>query len=209
MAYSNFKSLADVEARFGLELQTQERLFTDVREMEPSEKLTSDLEDKVPLALQIDTEKARSEMIIAPVLVEIVRRHRPHVSLFSGIEFTVDPERDLNGFCDFLLSRSPNQRVLTRPLVAIVEAKVGIMSSGLPQCVAEMIAAQEFNAAGDNADQTVYGAVTTGSAWQFLKLHGKTAWIDNDEYYLKELAKLLGILSSMVMSNGESATGFT
>ncbi|WP_089938853.1 hypothetical protein [Candidatus Entotheonella palauensis] len=202
MAYSNFRSLADVQGRFALELHTQDRLFAHVPEVEPSEKLTLDLEDKVPLALQIDTEKARSEMMVIPVLVEIVRRHRPEISLFSGIEFNVAPEKDLNGFCDFLLSRSSNQRMVTYPIVAIVEAKAGIISSGLPQCLAEMVAAQMFNAnmAEHGFDQPVYGAVTTGSTWQFLKLRQQAAWLDSDEYYLKELPKLLGILTSMVTS---------
>ncbi len=203
MAYSNFRNLADVQGRFALELHTQERLFAQVPEVEPSEKLTLDLEDKVSLALQIDTEKARSEMLIIPILVEIVRRHRPEISLFSGIEFNVVPEKDLNGFCDFLISRSSNQRMVTYPIIVIVEAKAGIISSGLPQCLAEMVAAQTFNAkaADGGFEQPVYGAVTTGSTWQFLKLRQHIAWLDSDEYYLKELPKLLGILTSMVMGS--------
>ncbi len=198
MAYSQFRNLNDVASRFDLELQTQDRLFADVPEVTPSNRLTEDLEDKVPLALQIDAEKARSEMMITPVLVELVRQHRPRISLFSGTEFNVDPEKDLNGFCDFLISRSPNQRVLTRSLIAIVEAKAGVMSSGLPQCLAEMVAAQIFNAADNGLDHPIYGGVTTGTNWQFIKLYRQIAWIDRDEYYLDNLPKLLGILSSMV-----------
>lgn len=203
MAYSQFRNLNEVASRFDLELQTQERLFVEVADVAPSHRLTEDLEDKVPLALQIDTEKARSEMIITPVLVELVRLHRPRISLFSGTEFNVDPEQDLNGFCDFLISLSSNQRVLTRPLVAIVEAKAGVMSSGLPQCLAEMVAAKLFNSTvGNGFDRPVYGSVTTGSNWQFVKLYRQTAWIDRDEYYLDNLPKLLGILSSMVTEAG-------
>ncbi len=71
MAYSQFRNLGEVANRFDLELQTQERLFDDVSEVVPSNRLNEDLEDKAPLALQIDTEKARSEMIITPVLVEL------------------------------------------------------------------------------------------------------------------------------------------
>ncbi|WP_089933347.1 hypothetical protein [Candidatus Entotheonella palauensis] len=206
MAYSQFRNLHEVANRFELELQTQERLFADGPEVAPSHRLTEDLEDKAPLALQIDTEKARSEMMITPVLVELVRLHRPRISLFSGTEFNVDPERDLNGFCDFLISGSSNQRILTRPLVVIVEAKAGMISSGLPQCLAEMVAAQIFNAAGNGFDQPVYGGVTTGTNWQFIKLHRQIAWIDRDEYYLDNLPKLLGILSSMVMAVESSHT---
>jgi hypothetical protein len=53
------------------------------------------------LALNINTEKARSELIIAPLLVELRRLLNREISLFSGIDFTVDENQNLNGFCDF------------------------------------------------------------------------------------------------------------
>ncbi len=40
--------------------------------------------------------------------------------------------------------------------------------------------------------------VTTGSIWQFLKLEGQVVQIDLSEYYLKDVNKILGILSSAV-----------
>ena len=75
------------------------------------------------LALAINTEKARSEFIIAPLLMELRRSLGGTFGLFSGIEFDVDASRGLNGFCDFILTKWPRQLVLTAPLVMIVEAK--------------------------------------------------------------------------------------
>ncbi|WP_321161611.1 hypothetical protein [Lyngbya sp. CCAP 1446/10] len=56
----------------------------------------------LPLALEINSDKARSELIIAPILVEIKKRLPERMSLFSGREFNVDPARGLSGYCDFL-----------------------------------------------------------------------------------------------------------
>ena len=85
----------------------------------------------VDLALAINTEKARSEFIIAPVLMELRRLLGDGFGLFSGIEFDVDASRGLNGYCDFILTRSPLQSVLTAPVVAIVEAKNDNLRTGL------------------------------------------------------------------------------
>ena len=71
--------------------------------------LRSVLDEYVPLAIVDRTEKARSELIIAPILVEVRRLTGRRISLFSGIEFNVGAEAGLIGYCDFILSRSPLQ----------------------------------------------------------------------------------------------------
>ena len=53
-------------------------------------------------------------MIIAPILVELKRLLKDQVSLFSGIEFNVDPEHELTGFCDFTRYRDKNAVALSR-----------------------------------------------------------------------------------------------
>src|SRR5437016_11713868 len=65
------------------------------------------------LASAINTEKARSEFAIAPVLFELRRLHVGHVGLFSGIELDADTSRGLNGVCDFVITRSPRQHVVS------------------------------------------------------------------------------------------------
>jgi hypothetical protein len=60
-----------------------------------------------------------------------------------------------------------------------------------------MVAAQAFNAHEDQEELPVYGAVTTGSIWRFLKLKGSALWIDRPEYYLHQLGKILSIVQSM------------
>lgn len=50
----------------------------------------------------------------------------------------------------------------------------------------------------DNAIASVYGIVTTGSIWRFLKLEGTTVTIDLNEVYLTPLEVLLGLLAAIV-----------
>ncbi len=58
-----------------------------------------------------------------------------------------------------------------------------------------MFAAQQFNQREGQAIDTIYGAVTTGEIWKFLKLVGTTASIDLTDYYISpNLNKILGIL---------------
>jgi hypothetical protein len=103
--------------------------------------------------------------------------------------------RGLTGYCDDILSRSKEQLTVNAPVVMIVEAKNENIKGGLGQCLAEMIAAQTFNAREGNAIDTVYGAVTTGEIWKFLKLAGAVASIDLSDYYLvRDVSTILGIL---------------
>jgi len=146
----------------------------------------------------VNTEKARSEFIIAGVLLELRRRFDHRISLFSGIEFNVDRERNLNGFCDFLVGGTPEQLILVAPLIAVVEAKNENIVGGLGQCVAEMMAARIFNEREQGRGNTVYGVVTTGTAWRFLRLAEGTVTIDLNDYFIDRPELILGILSAMV-----------
>jgi hypothetical protein len=120
------------------------------------------------------------------------------VGLFSGRDFTVDATEGLNGICDFLLSRSPHQFFIEAPVLAIVEAKEEDIPSGLGQCAASMVAAQRFNEQESTSLPAVYGAVTTGDIWRFLRLEGNTLSLDAEQYYLDQRAKILGILLHIV-----------
>lgn len=196
MAFSDF-DLKTARERFGLTIDERSDLFATVRVVEISGRLRETLERWAPAALAMNTEKARSEMIIAPILMETVSSLGDQVSLFSGVAFDVDKERGLNGVCDFLLTRSLERFFVSHPVLAVVEAKKEDIVGGLGQCVAEMVAAQTFNEREGNESQVVYGAVTTGSIWRFLKLDEKSVFIDLPEYYLHQADKILGILLSI------------
>jgi hypothetical protein len=158
------------------------------------------LQETVDLAVAINTEKARSEMIIAPVLLELRRKLKHQISLFSGVDFTVDFSQGLNGICDFIISKNPEQLFIRQPIITIVEAKNENLNSGFGQCIAEAIAAQIFNQQEGNEISVIYGVVTIGTIWRFLKLVGKTVQIDLSEYYIKDINKILGILYHAIIN---------
>lgn len=86
------------------------------------------------IALAVNTEKAKSECIIAPVLLELRRLLGGAVGLFSGVALEVDPSRGLTGVCDFLLTKAARQFLLSAPVVAVVEAQNDNLRTGLGQC---------------------------------------------------------------------------
>ena len=195
MSYSDF-TLAKVKKDFDLITVEKMDIYSNVAELECSTLLTEILRYNLPVALASNSEKARSEMIIAPILVDLRRQLQERVNLFSGIEFDVDKDKGLNGVCDFIISESPEQLFVSAPVITLVEAKKENIMAGLGQCVAEMLAAQIFNEREGNNIPVVYGSVTSGTNWKFLKLEGKVIEIDLSEYYLKDVNKILGILAS-------------
>ena len=200
MAYSDFL-LTDVKDKLGLSLMEKVNLFSKSVALDYSDHLKETLKYNVPLATSINTEKARSELIVTPVLVEVIKILNQEVSLFSGIEFNVDKNRGLNGVCDYIISLSAEQLFLDAPIITIVEAKNDNLKAGLGQCISEMLAAKIFNENKGLEIKSTFGAVTTGSLWNFLKLTQKTVWIDSDEYHISNVAKILGIFISIIKSN--------
>ncbi len=196
MSYSSF-TLVQVQQQFDLHV-TKGIFFTDLPPFTPRDWLVNLLHESAPLAAGLGTEKVRSELIIAPLLFEIRELLDRQIGLFSGTDFTIDIDAGLNGVCDFLLTRSTNELIIEAPAIIIIEAKKGELNAGWGQCAAEMIAAQKFNAAHGQEVSTIYGSVTTGTQWQFLKLTGKDLTVDVTEYSLDPLDRILGILKWMV-----------
>jgi hypothetical protein len=197
MSYSQF-SLETIETTFGITIQESVGIFADIPSLDYSSFLAQTLKKYIPLALAIGTEKSRSELILTPILFELKEQFQNKISLFSGREFNVSPEKGLTGFCDYLISKSPEQIIIKAPVVTLVEAKNDNIQSGLGQCIAEMIAAQLFNQQKGNEIETIYGSVTTGTNWKFMRLTGQIIEIDLNEYFLSDVGKILGILSSFI-----------
>lgn len=196
MAYSDFTTLTKVRAAFGLTIEESIDLFSETPEVLPSSYLQTTLKENVFLATAINTEKARSELIIAPVLLEVRRILNFQIGFFSGSEFNVDVQAGLSGYCDYILTASKESYEIRTPVVTLAEAKNESIKSGLGQCIAEMVAAQLFNQRNGEPIESIYGAVTTGTDWKFLKLTDKTIWIDKKDYFINEVSHILGILTT-------------
>ncbi|WP_449417934.1 hypothetical protein [Phormidium nigroviride] len=196
MPYSQF-TLTKVKKDFKLTIVEGEQFFPSIEPIAPSSRLVSELED-LTWTIAVGSEKARSEAIIYPVLQEVRRIFDRKISLFSGREFSVDPILDLTGYVDFLLGRSSEQLIIEAPVIVVVEAKKADLNEGLGQCVAEMLAAQRFNEAAENSIPTVYGCISSGTQWRFLKLEKAVVTVDLIDYPLLPIEQILGFFVWMV-----------
>jgi hypothetical protein len=192
MAYNNF-TLESVKDRFDLQL-INNRFCELFPISEPQSEFLTIFDESFALAEVAKSEKAKSELLVSPILVQARRLVDRQVQLFSGEEFNVDQDKGLNGFCDFLFSKSENQFTIDAPVLMLVEAKRGEIESGLGQCVAEMVAAQSYNQLKNRSISVIYGCVTSGTLWQFLKLEGSNVTIDPTNYLVTPVQKILGIL---------------
>lgn len=197
MAYTDF-TLSSLKKQFALTVSDTGDLFSATRPADAPVGLATLVARNLPLAFNINNEKAKSELVVAPLLAEFKFLHPDRVGLFSGTEFNVDKEAGLAGRCDFILTRSPSQLILEAPGCVVVEAKNDDLVAGLPQCLAEAVAAQRFNER-DGLSGPVYGAVTNGLLWRFLRLDGSAVVIDPTEHSVRDLPKLFGILTAIAL----------
>ena len=175
MAYNNF-TLNQLRKDHNLVIARQSDLFAAVPPATISDFLRLSLSKHTDVALRSRSEKARSEYIIAPILAEVYEQTQDRANLFSGVEFKVDESRGLAGYCDFLFTLAPLAIDIQAPVVSIVEAKKEDIVAGIPQCLAELVAAQIFNASEGYTRETLYGIVTSGTEWKFLRLRGVEAY---------------------------------
>jgi len=182
---------------FGLTV-AQLPLFTKVAHIAPTDWLTDTLQKGRSIAFY--SEKSRSEFIVAPVLLSCQELLKNECCLYSGIRLDVDPDRGLNGECDFILAKAPPTPALRAPLMIVVEAKKNDIEEALVQCAAQMVAARLFNERHQENLTEVYGCVTTGETWQFLRLRDNGLVVDADRYYISDVSAVLGVLAAVMRS---------
>lgn len=199
MAYSDF-TLENVIDQFEIVLESG-ILFNSIGLIEPTSWLRETLIRGEKTALASSTEKARSEFLVAPILLEVQEQTIPLISIYSGKTLTADFQRGLNGECDFMLGMGPTLPIIQSPIFSLVEAKRQDLQLGLGQCAAQMLGAQIFNQNHHQNISKIYGCVTTGEAWQFLRLQDNHLTIESRIFYFNELEKILGILQMIVMES--------
>ncbi len=194
MGYRNY-TLSTARKTFNL---TQKRvpLFKNVPPVEPDQWLTETL--KKGMELIIDTEKARSELIVMPILLASRELNQNRFTIYSGETFDVDPVQGLNGECDFILTYTSPLPSIQSPIITLVEAKKNDIDGSLGQCTAQMVAAQLFNRSEQEDIDTIFGCVTTGEAWQFLKLEQDVINIDKNRYYINTIPQILGVIQVII-----------
>jgi hypothetical protein len=194
MAYSGFK-LRQLKQQFNINEQGVQ-LFPQITPLIPSEWLQKTL--KIGLKMPLLSEKARSERIISPILFELWEQNNENFGIYSGFNLEVDSEQSLNGECDFILAARGDTYTVESPVFTLIEAKDSDIKLGIPQCIAQMLGAKLYNQQDDKEIPFIYGCVTTGDDWQFLKLEKETIYIDTERYYLNNVPKILGILQNII-----------
>jgi hypothetical protein len=208
MAFTDF-ILETVNERFAL-TPTRSSLFAHLEPCKPSNWLIETLARYQPLAFT--SEKSRSEFIIAPILSEARETFLDTFSIYSGQRLDIDTSLGLTGECDFIFAKSPPVFFLRAPIVSVVEAtmpegafygqeaKKQDVEVGLGQCVAQLLAAQQFNQKHNSEFPVLYGCVTTGEVWQFLRLEDKNLTLDTERFTLDVLPELLGAFKQILQS---------
>ena len=194
MAYSDF-SLDDLESKFGV-TNCQKRLFPKVKSMPLSRRLKEELVEAKELLIR--SEKAKSELIVVPILKEFRRKNNKFFTIFSGENFLGDDTLGLRGECDFILAYDTGSYDLQFPIFQIVQAKKNDIEIGVPQCAAQLIGAQKFNARKGIEIDVLYGCVTTADSWVFLKLENQVLWADTKTYYFDKIGEVLGVFQIII-----------
>jgi hypothetical protein len=198
MAYTDFAA-DNVQSRLGVSFRPAE-LFPALAAVPVPDWLRDQLAKTRQLALL--SEKSRSEFIVAPVLIAVRDLAGGTIAILSGQRLDVDAAKGLSGECDFLLSGGPQLPILQAPLLTVVEAKKHDIESGLGQCVAQMVAVRMFNDKAGAAPRPVFGCVTNGEAWQFLRLADAVAEVDPGRLYLDNVG---GILAALLRAVGHGS----
>ncbi len=193
MAYGDF-SFEDIEQKFGIKNKVK-RLFDDFQPIMPSERLIEALE--MANELPVRSEKAKSETIVFPVLIELRKLNNKFFTIYSGDNLNVDEAQGLRGECDFILSKDIGSFSINFPILQIVEAKKNDIELGIPQCAAQLIGAKIFNERKGVFLDSIYGCVTTGNEWIFLKLETDIL-IDTRIYYLNEIQEILAVFQHII-----------
>ncbi|MEO1182442.1 MAG: hypothetical protein AAFX51_16700 [Cyanobacteria bacterium J06636_28] len=177
----------EILAEFGYELTLEKLTLPKVSQtLERLPALRQQMEDVLPF-VSLSSEMARREVLVSPVLMEVVRLC--HCQL--RIEYPLVVNDWLKGSLDYLLRSQAS--------VAVVEAKRDDLSRGFTQLAIELIALAET----DERD-IVYGAVTIGEAWRFGKLNRLNRKISQDLTLYKvpdELEQVLATLVGIMQEN--------
>lgn len=195
MAYSDY-TLQKIEKDFGIK-NRRKRLFIEIEhDITPTKELLESIEETKELLIR--SEKAKSEWIVVPILRFLRNKNNKFFTIYSGDNLNADIDSGLNGECDFILAKDTGSFEVNVPIIQLVEAKRNDTEIGIPQCAAQMIGARVFNQQRGQEIPVIYGCVTTGDDWIFLKLEGDTIYIDSQKYYLSYVKDILGVFQEII-----------
>ncbi len=194
--YSSY-SLRSVKKKFGL-IEKSASIFAETAfALKPSAWLVEALHRGHQIT-HFNNEKSRSEFIVAPVLSEVALLNQEQISFYTGENLDADKANDLNGECDYLFSNVPGSSTVESPIICMTEAENQNLMTGMGQCVAQMLGAKIFNDKEGHPQPFIYGCVTTGEDWQFLKLEDNIIFVHPKRFYINDLEHILGAFQYII-----------
>jgi hypothetical protein len=189
MAFSDYKSLAQVQEEF--QIKYQEENFVSELWIKLPAMFCVEFDFNLTAMYAFSSEAARCELVIFPILREIYKSYATTTALWVQKAFGVDQK--LTGTPDYMLSRKSElgKTILSSPLLLIAEAKRNDFEQGWGQCLAELIAADRLN----QDSRPMYGIVTDGKLWEFGRLDQQIFTKNSDSYTITDLEELFGVLN--------------
>ena len=193
MAFSDFKTIPDVQRKFGIRHIENDFIKID-RTVSPSEQFLQELEFSRQYLPIFASEGARCEAVIFPVLREVYKGYAAHYTLWIKEPLAYD--ETLSGTPDYFISTRSElgKLIVGTPMIMLVEAKKNDFEQGWGQCLAELVAAQKINA---DADIPVHGIVSDGTWWQFGWLVGDAFTQNRTSFSVDDLTTLFGALDAV------------
>lgn len=184
MAFSDYKSLAQVQAEY--QIKYQEANFITEKQIDISPIFLTELDFNLRCMDAFASEAARCELVIFPILREVYKNYQFSTDLWIQKSFVSDAK--LNGTPDYMLSQKSElgKTILGLPLLMLVEAKRNDFEQGWGQCLAELVAADRLN----QHQRKVYGIVTDGKLWEFGQLEQTIFTKNIDSYTISRLENL-------------------
>lgn len=177
----------DILAEFGYSLKRSSlSLPQSTAELDRLPSLKSRIEESLPY-VSLTSEAARRELLIAPILLDVVHYTRAQLR----IEYPLTVTDQLKGSLDYYLYSVGK--------LLVVEAKNADLSRGFTQLAVELIALDEWN---DSDQQTLQAAVSTGDVWQFGLLHREQRQITQNLNLYRVPADLEDVFRILVATLG-------
>jgi len=157
-------AIEDILADLGCTIDYQKLILPHQIELIDVTSLGQQLERNIRIT-ELTTEIARREALSAPILQTICAE----LNLRLRVEYPVNVSPWLRGTLDYFIP-TPNT-------LLVIEAKRQDLINGFTQLAAELIALDQWS---DTIAPVLYGAVTTGTEWQFGRFDRTSRCITQD-----------------------------
>ena len=199
MAFSDFKTIPDVQKKFGIR-HIEDDFIKIEEDISPSEQFLQELEFSRRYIPVFASEGARCEAVIYPVLREVYKVYAANYALW--IKEPLAYNEMLSGTPDYFISTRSELGMLIvgTLLIILVEAKKNDFEQGWGQCLAELVAAQKINA---DTDVPVHGIVSDGKLWEFGHLIGDAFTRNRMSFSVEDMPSLFGAIDSVFKAASE------